>query len=88
MSEMNTDQRSEIEERLADLETKYWVIEDGELYVKQGKGSVCAMRFYAHADPAGTLHWNRDHRNVTDKEFKTLAGWQSSKETPIPNASE
>jgi hypothetical protein len=85
---MTEQQRQEIEDRLADLEVKYWVLEDGELYVKQGKSAMAASRFYVHTDPAGTVHWSHDSRMVTNRDFKALGGWQSSKEVPVPCAEE
>jgi hypothetical protein len=85
---MTEQQRQEIEDRIADLETKYWVLDDGDLYIKNGKGSVVASRFYTHTDPAGVVHWNYDSRQVTDKEFKLLSGWQSSREVAVPRAEE
>ncbi len=57
---------------------QWWTILDETLYIKQGEKTQYASRFYTHRDPAGTIHWARDHVNVSKKEFALLVGWSDT----------
>ncbi len=79
VKEMTNDQ---LEARLADIEKKYWLIIEDELYVKQGQDSSFASLYYAHTDPAGVVHW-RLQQDSGHKTTKLQGDWSGG---PIPVA--